>query len=196
MRVNVRVGERRRTIVKRKTATTVLFLIAFIFSACAPIPKDGGYEHPDFETEYTLEEHMSRIATRTEEKFAEEIVNGEIVNYEVEIVYAFYDHDPEYFLVELEYAKEFEWNYPKADGGFATCLTKYKHLIGYIIEDRYCVGLQDYDEGDGFIGGRSSYELCGFSNSKKYYERLTHGVETPEGFYKFSALHTSWEQTQ
>ena len=78
-----------------------------MFAGCT----SGGYTHPKFKTKYTEEEHVQRITARTEEIFAEEIESGEILNYEVEIVYAFYDNDPEYFLVELEYAEEWESRY-------------------------------------------------------------------------------------
>lgn len=141
----------------------------------------GGYTHPDFVTQYTVEEHEQRIAERTEKRFAREIANGVIVDYKVEILYAFYDDDPEYFMVELEYRREWEDSYECDDytnstfyGKDIVYTTKYRHIIGYISNDNYMTGLLRYDE---FEYGRSSYTKAGYEYAKKYYGGGVHAVE-------------------
>ena len=147
----------------------------------------GGYTHPDFETNYTEEEHIQRISERTAKKFAEELENGTIISYDVEIVYAFYDNDPEYFLVNLEYAEEQNGSYQTKKeasldpekGEFRRFNTKYKHLIGFIEKDIYYWSLMCYYKE--FKYGRSCYELWGYEKAKKYYGAGHHGVQTSEG---------------
>ena len=134
----------------------------------------GNYVHPKFETNYTVEEHIERIKAETEEVFSNEIENGVLVNYTVDIVHAFYDDDPEYFLVELEYA--YEWR-GKTDNGEPYGLkytTKYRNLIGYISNDSYRVGGPIPGI---FKDGRSAYTLSGYKTAKKYYGALVFGVE-------------------
>ena len=137
--------------------------------------------HPIFKTEYTEEEHIARLSARTEERFASEIESGEIVDFEIEIVYAFYDNDPEYFLVTLEYAEEFFIAEEKA--------TKYKYTIGIIVQDeyRYC-SLEGYI--NGFKDGPSPYHYLGYENAKKYYGGAKHAVATEEGVL---LIYTSYE---
>ena len=129
---------------------------------------DGIYiPHPVFETVYTEEEHVQRITERVEESCAEEIANGQLIKYNVEILHAFEDDDPEYFLVELEYAEEcFSVKYKNIH-----YKTKYTFTIGFIISDEYYVGYGAH--------GRSSYAVCPYPNNKKYCGRggYTQGVE-------------------
>ncbi len=143
--------------------------------------KTGGYTHPDFTTEYSIEEHIERIKTRTEEKYSAEIASGELLSFEVEILYAFYDNDPEYFMVEFTYATEREvkeWDYPQT-----VYKSKYGHFIGYIQDDIYKIGIINYSgEDDLYImPGRSAYSICGYDNAKKYYGGGVQAVETDEG---------------
>ena len=129
------------------------------------------YEHPVYSSSYR--KHVARITKRTEEVFAEEIASGEIVKYNVDIVYAF-DEDPEYFLVELEYAEEWEND---CDGQIYT--TKYRHTIGYIKDDEYYLGAvamygtgKRYDEKSltqqAFMDGQSAYTLYAHHGERKY----------------------------
>ena len=140
------------------------------------------YKHPDFITQYTQEEHIQRISERTQTRFSNEIESGEIVNYTVEIVYAFYDNDPEYFLVNLEYAEEFEkYSY----GGELEYKTKYKHFLGFIEDDIYYTGINGYGGKNGdamFIDGRNPYEVAGYANAKKYYGNFVFAVQLDNDF--------------
>ena len=152
-----------------KKFLALLLCTVCLFSGCK-----GGYKHPKFKTEYTIEEHIVRIEERTKERFEEEIASGELVSYNVDIVYAFYDNDPEYFLVELEYANEWENLIDENSPEYGTYTTKYKHLIGYIEGDNYWTGLYSYDD---FMDGRSSYRIFGYSTAKKYYGGHIQAVE-------------------
>lgn len=160
----------------------ILIVILALLFCVGCNEKIGGYDHPTFVTNYTEEEHVERIRQRTAEKFEKEIVNQEIVDIHVEIIYAFYDNDPEYFLVEIEYAREWINAYKNPDYSssdessqeYIEYTTKYKHLIGFIENDKYKTGLMYYDS---FIDGRSSYSFYGYRSAKKYYGGLCQAVE-------------------
>lgn len=155
----------------------LLFLcIVCLFSGCDNNTVEGGYTHPDFKTEYTIEEHIGRIEERTRVRFEEEIASGELVSYNVDIIYAFYDNDSEYFLVELEYAQEHKFQRNEN-----VYISKNAHFIGYIENDEYYVGIKYYDGSEYIMAGRSAYSICGFDNGKKFYGGLVQAVETSEG---------------
>ena len=161
-----------------KKFLALLLCTVCLFSGCVQKAK-GGYKHPKFKTEYTIEEHIARIEERTKERFEEEIASGELVSYSVDIVYAFYDNDPEYFLVEIEYANEWENLIDENLPEYGTYTTKYKHLIGYIENDMYLVGIKGYDSGTNelpFMDGKSSYSLYEQRYERKYYGAGVQGV--------------------
>ena len=160
--------------INRLAILLLTLVISLLFGSCKD--KFGGYTHPDFQTEYTEEEHIQRISALTEKKFAKELQNGEIESYDVEIVYAFYDEDPEFFMVTVKYAKHFFAKYGDERsilGQYIAFYTKYKYYIGYIKKDEYYQSSSYY--------GRSPYELLGFQDAKKYYGALRYGVKTDEG---------------
>ncbi len=119
----------------------------------------GNFGHPEPSTIYTEEEQVERILKRTEEKFARDIKTGKLIDIHVEIVYSF-DNKPEYFLVQLDYDKY-------KDGG-EYAWRGYKHIIGYIDEDKLQTGLYGYDD---FMSGRNPYFLAGYEDYKKYYRQ-------------------------
>ena len=113
-------------------------------------------------------------------RLGREIESGEIVSYKVEILHAFYDDDPEYFMVELEYAEEFEAEYenviPTGSGNtkeIITYKTKWKYMIGVIRGAYFGVGLLRYED---FANGRNPYDYLGYSNDKKYYGGGVHAI--------------------
>lgn len=167
-----------------------------LFSGCTIRKGCNSPENPEFETEYAIEEHIEMLSTRTEKRFTEEIANGEIISYSIDILYAIYDDAPEYFLVELEYAKEWEGRYRNPNheenqtDEYITYKTKNKHLIGFIQNDEYYIGLDLYCKKgkdfyncekdiptDGFLDGKSAYRLYGHEQSKKYYAMGEQAVE-------------------
>ena len=83
-----------------------------LFSGCTIRKGCNSPENPEFETEYTIEEHIEMLSTRTEKRFTEEIANGEIISYSIDILYAIYDDAPEYFLVASRFAVVF-WSAPE-----------------------------------------------------------------------------------
>ena len=147
------------------------------------------YKHPDFVTSYTEAEHIERIKERTEARFSKEIESGEIANYTVEIVYAFYDNDPEYFLVNLEYKNDFPVKH-KTEG----TRTKYKHFLGYIENDEYYTGINGYagEKGDSmFTEGRNAYEVAGYGEAKKYYGNDVFAVEKEGALLKIFKMNST-----
>ncbi|MBO5240156.1 MAG: hypothetical protein J6B56_01895 [Clostridia bacterium] len=174
------------------------------FCGCGKL--DGEFTHPEFRTEYTIEEHIERIEKRTQEKFFEEILTGEISNIEVEILYAFYDNDPEYFMVQLEYVDEFEGDYTIKDESGKSVeknyTTKYNHFIGFIEDDTYYVRVKLYsgyaeksEQIALFIDGRNPYELSGYSNAKKYCSNYVCAVQTTDGLLQiFNATNLNREE--
>ncbi len=173
-----------------RVCLTLCLFGSILLNSCGLIP-GAGNKHPDFQTEYTIEEHIDRIRARTEENFSKEIQVGKIVNIEIEILYAFYDSDPEYFMVELEYAKEFAGEYTYRDDYWmetpVSYTTKYKHFIGFIENDKYYARVRAYtsysDEPiDKFVDGRNPYALCGYDDLKKYANCQSYcAVQTDEG---------------
>ncbi len=181
----------------KKRFLTVFVFILFSFSifacSCYFPPRKGWYEHPDFETKYTIEEHIQRITARTEEILAEEIDNGQIKEIFVDIVYAFYDDDPEYFLVEIEFTEEKNYTVskPYRPETQTTFCSAYVNLVGFIHYDIYEYGMvsSPYMQrwGDHFgvyMPGKSPYTICGYRNEKKYYGRGSFAVQTEEGLLR------------
>ena len=191
---------------KRLLGWLLLFTMLFSFSGCLPIDEIletpfsclgltvGPFEHPTFKTNYTKEEHIERITARTEEILAEEIANGEVEEIFVDIVYAFYDDDPEYFLVEVEFKEEkeyeFEFSFYEKEKNY-TFITKYIHLVGFIRRDVYLYGLMKCPYGrrgekniDTYMPGKSPYTICGYRDEKKYYGSGSFAVQTDEGLLR------------
>ena len=137
----------------------------------------------DYNEVYTPEENKRRIEERTEKIFASEIASGKIVEYTVEILYEFYSNTPRYFMVEVEYAEEFEAEYwgtcpqtesSSVDYKMISYQTKWKYCIGYIQGKEYYVGLLLYQN---FVKGRNPYDVFGYGGYKKYYGAGQHAVE-------------------
>ena len=128
--------------------------------------------HKQFSTQYTEQEHIDRISEETEKIIKSgwyKETKTKVVDYKVEIVYSFYDNDPEYFLVTLELDREA--SDPNANQYFIyNRTTKYRHILGFIIGDEY-----RYTKW--FDYGKSIYDVLGYSNSKKYYGNNAFGVE-------------------
>lgn len=170
----------------KKIISVLLFILLLCFSACGSyIRYYGGYVHPRFSTDYTVEEHIQRISQRTEEKYSVGKAGSEYVAYRVGIIHAFYDDDPEYFFVELERKEEknfyYEWYDLESGGGkqIVKQTTKFKHFIGFIQDDRYYSGLPCYNgQGEEFwVNGREPYAFCGYDTEKKYYGRSVCAVQ-------------------
>ena len=150
---------------KRLFAIGLVVLMLNLLIGCTS--EVGTYiPHPDFRTEYSEEEHIRRLKERTELIFSEEIESGVLVSYEVELLHAFYDDDPEYFLVELECAEENILGWYGSNVHPILYATKYQHVIGFIISDEYYVKRKNPREA--FMNGRSSYTLCAYPDNKKY----------------------------
>lgn len=172
----------------KKFLLIILILIPIIF-VCVVLPllfrhydnirKDGpgtGEKHIVYNCPYTEEENIRNIKTRTEEIFRQELNTGLIVDYTVDILYAF-DDDPEYFLIELTYKKGYLGNDQET----------YAHCIGYIQYTQYYVDLDFYeldtpiqssivDVKETFRQGQSGYTLYASPEEKRYYYNGLHCV--------------------
>ena len=172
---------------KKLTGILISFLTVFLTGCSCQCNNqqigDVNYIHPDFHTEYTTEQHIERIKERTEKIFKKEILKTEIANIYVDIVHAFYDDDPEYFLIEIEFYSEISGSYtnPYNFNEQIEYTTKYQHVIGFIKDDQYYVGLNDYSGNyasckGNFHSGESSYRAFGQPFGKKYYGCQTQGI--------------------
>lgn len=192
---------------KKLVAIILSLTLIFVISACDAEEDQmlGGWEkeyteyvHPDFETQYTVEEHIERlnlIASKT----------LKLKKFKVSIVYAFYDFDAEYFLIEFE-REEYEYDvhiYQMSD-----YINRYAdienlndvtikeratngYILGYISEDKYfCnlfVNLRWYGGQPGFgyvqkfSDGLSPYKAYGYEDNVKYYGGQTAAVACKEG---------------
>ena len=151
------------------------------------IPPYNPYEFPEFSTQYTEEEHIQRLSARTEERFADYIESERLLDYEVELVYSFYNEDPEYFLIEITYLGT-DSHCQTNEFGARECITRYAHAIGYLKNDEYYLGLNSYstsensqNELDGFIKDKSLWEIFDYDEGKKYYGSGVQAVQTDEG---------------
>ncbi len=173
---------------KKFIPCTLAFLTVFLAGCYESNWADSNYVHPKFKTEYTVEEHLERLKDLTEKRFEDSLKNRRIVNYDVEILYAFYDEDPEYFLVELEYAEEWETTYKGLPKSVIKYTTNRKHLIGFIYKDNYYMGLDGYSD---FQDGISAYTYLGYCEDRKYYGASNLGVFTEKGIMKVYTLYVS-----
>ncbi len=137
----------------------------------------------EFQTAYTKEEHIQRIKAITEERFAKSLKSGRIVHIYVDIVHAFYDDDPEYFLVELEFAENFRYEYEHDEEmGAIEQEERYQHVIGYIENDEYYCAQNKENYGySEFRIGKSAYTYYGYTDAKKYFGAGVQGVACTDG---------------
>jgi len=174
----------------------IAWAVVGMFSYCKPKKRTVPYT-----SNYSVAEHEERLTKITENKFAYLIETGQLADIRAEIVYAI-DDDPEYFLITLEFAEEFEGG--RLDEVSYT--TKYMHTIGVIKNDEYIMGLREYDGkrrefgGDGneyeietwWREGRSLYDIVPLRYSKKYYGNGYIMVKTNDGIIKFSWIHNGF----
>lgn len=154
----------------------VVIIAAGIFSAVIGGSFYTPSKHKQFKTQYTEQEHIERISAETEKIIKRDwfkLYKTKVVDYSVEIVYSFYDNDPEYFLVTLELDREKTdvdaMQYLEGD-----CSAKYSYILGFIVKDEYKIQ-------GGFEYGKSIYDVLGYSNAKKFYGNKAFGVETENG---------------
>ena len=128
------------------------------------------WEPTTYTSAYTVEEHIDRLIDYTENyHFYEEIENGEIVNYEVEVLYSFENH-PKYYMIDIEYAEEKDFT----ARGFADCKSKYMHTVVQVIDDKYYFNEWSYFW---FLPGKNPYEYTGNDAGKKYFAEYVYAVE-------------------
>ncbi len=146
------------------------------------------YVHPDFVTEYTEKEHIERITQKVNERIHKlgwdnsEPLEPHVIDVYIDIVYAFYDRDPEYFLVEFKFNYLNELAHVENMQIIPTdedYYTQYGYLIGHIRNDKYYVmdvlyNLTIWTSIDGksaqkYILGKSAYTAAGMRDGIKFY---------------------------
>ena len=135
-----------------------------------------------FTTKYTEQQHIQKLTQITESRLSNRFESGEIVGCSVQIVYSFYTSDPEYAIIELEYAEPFESSVNVSRMGKSQYgslqsveqeieyLTKYQHTLIHIHQDRYYQFTGYYKHlHKSYMDGRSPYQVLGYGNNKKYF---------------------------
>lgn len=168
----------------KKTISLLLTIcMALSFSGCHVLGAlFGGYappyydpndypEYPDYRSDYTEEEHIQRLTTLTENgawKNLKDAENkkplGDMITVNVELVYAFYDNDPEFFLIDMLFENE----------GLFTMITEMgytnrAYYLGYILNDEYYIIYKYY--------GDTPWDIAGYSECKKYFGSYYFAVE-------------------
>ncbi len=160
---------------KKLTCILISFLTVFLTGCSCQCNNqrigDNDYNYI-FHTDYTEAEHLTRLDQRTRSKFSKELSNGTIVDYSIEILYAFKTGDPEYFLIELEYAEEWTKGFSLEEEN-VRYTTKYRHTVGRIVNDTY---YYEYGYG-GFTDGQSVYFVCGYADKQKYHGYTRYAVQ-------------------
>ncbi|MBQ3506686.1 MAG: hypothetical protein IJA89_07955 [Clostridia bacterium] len=139
-------------------------------------PSKYDSEHIDYVSEYTQEEHIVRIVEHTKIKFQKEddplyeygySSEVELSDCKVEIVYAIYDNDPEYFVsqMELKISSMESVEYPE-----------YVWCLGLIHNDKYMI----WEKGRGI----NPYIESGNGGAQKYYGGGHFAVDTGDGVLK------------
>lgn len=130
---------------------------------------------PQYASQYTEEEQVYRITCETKHRYEEVLNSGDMLTFSAYILYTF-DNFPEYFLIEFTW-KNYEafCNYHTTFGFDLDYLenvpsneTYYSHIIGYVKNDCYYLGLNTYSSEK---HGKSYYSESGAinNNSKLYH---------------------------
>ena len=129
---------------------------------------------PQYASQYTEEEQVYRITCETKHRYEEVLNGGDMLTFSAYILYTF-DNFPEYFLIEFTW-KNYEafYNYHTTFGFDIDYLENvpsneiyYSHIIGYVKNDCYYLGLNTYSSEK---HGKSYYSESGaISNISKLY---------------------------
>lgn len=190
---------------KKLMAIVLSLILVLIITACDTEEEMGGWEkeyteyvHPDFVTNYTEEEHIERLSLIASKTLG-------LKKFKISIVYAFYDFDPEYFLIEFE-REEYKYDV------YISQMTSYNnrhtdienlrnvtiketatngYILGSIEDDKYYynlfvnLGWYGGEPGFGYIqkysDGLSPYKAYGYEDNVKYYGGQIAAVACEEG---------------
>ena len=184
----------RKAYIKQSIIIVLFICVLFSFSGCLDVLGAifGGYappyddpsnypEYPNYQSAYTEEEHVQKLTERTMEGLIWKKITGnyfgdtfgnniKLSAVEVEIVYAFYDYDPEFFVMDLTFEN-------KMGAGYGGELTNEGYLLGYILNDEYY--LLQYDE------GKNPWDAAGYQDYKKYFGSGYYAVKIDEKMTAF-----------
>ena len=160
------------------------------------------YNIPEFETEYSEEEHLERVKEIAEKKIPKKY----LVDIKTEILYAYYRGTPEYVLITVELAEEISGEIYGPSGEKYPYDTKYLHAVVRIYEDEYydthikrnALTIDDWQlpywlsEESSFVLGANPYQVCGYGEEyKKYYMNKSFATERNGKimeFYEFNGF--------
>jgi hypothetical protein len=161
----------------KKTISVIGCAVCAVFSGCSG---DSTKRKP-FVSDLTAEEHIADITKRTEEKYAEALEKGAIIDFWVYILWSF-NEQPESFVVEFDgkSINDHVFYLPSGDivPDEAIVLdekTVYWQVLGYIGRGRDQYRLF---QRNGYPSmGKSPVRKLGFENEKIYYNYHTWAVE-------------------
>ena len=142
---------------KKMVCVIILLLMGISLFSCFAPAAGGASRLSPFKTELTAEDHIAKIIERTEEKYAEQIADGRIKSYTVEILWSF-DENPEYFLIDFD-----GYSYVHNDWPNETILVENAYIVGYIENDKYYMYYY-YPKFE-----KSPFKKQNLENEKKYY---------------------------
>ena len=130
-----------------------------------------GESYVEYQTQYTEEEHIAKISALTKEKFAKSFESGEIVDFEVEILYDFYEN-PRFFMIDIFRSDIHVKPYDQ------------KYIIGTIRNDEY-KSMEHVTQYFGWRYGKNPYDYFGLGEERKYYAPGMCAVKTDAGMMRF-----------
>jgi hypothetical protein len=175
---------------KKFLSLIIVVVLLFSFSGCFDVlgaifhqcptnpyrdPSDYP-EYPDYQSEYTQQEHIARLTAITEsgawkgldEQFSLATnLQGNIISFEVEIVYSLCDNDPEFFLIDCIF-ENYDQNHI-ITGQINPDETNEAFLFGYIQNDEYYIILMH--------SGKNPWAYAGYPEEKKYFGSYCCAVE-------------------
>ena len=159
-------------------AKRIMVIIIVIISLCWPFlsfvqcQKVNRYKHPDFQTNYSGQEHIERIEERIRERYSVMFEYYIYKDVDVYLLHSLFDDDQEYFIVEISFYSPVTRSFenPNYDKGKPLSEENLER-ISYTTDRMYCVGYirNDVYYRNAFRYGKSSYTLYGFEDQKKYY---------------------------
>lgn len=136
---------------------------ATIFARESPTKDPDNYpQYPNYQSAYTEEEHVQKLTEMTTESLIWKTITGDYFRayvglraVEVEIVYAFHDYDPEFFVIDFTFENK------AVVAGYDGEPTDKAYFLGYILNDEYY--LLHYG------GGENPWSVAGYQDYKKYF---------------------------
>ena len=191
--------EKIKTILKKVICCIVIIPIVCVFGSkyillllgALILPLFPSYvpsEHAEFATQYTEEEHIERL-TQIVDYYIEKYwwrTGSEVTERKIEILYSFYDGDPEYFMITYKVDPYIKYTNTPYGNNFYRCPETLSRRstyfeLGTIIYDNYKLIPIAGTHRTASMQWGNIFEVLGYENSKKYYGNNCFGVENENG---------------